>query len=78
MITYVTTKPSSSGPFVVTYVVYTSLILVSRQLICVAPFHAFPFKIIPGLTFTAGLSMFGVHFSLGSVTPAAVLTLTLE
>ena len=30
------------SPIVVRYVVHTSLVLVSRQLICVAPFHAFP------------------------------------
>ena len=61
-------------PIVVTYVVHTSLVLVSRQLICVAPFHAFPFKIILGPTIIASLSVCGAHFFLGSVTPAAVST----
>ena len=78
MHTGVTTVVVFIKPIVVTCVVYTSLVLVSRQLICVAPFCAFPLKMILGPTIIAGLSVCGAHFFLGSVTPAAVSTLTLE
>ena len=45
-------------PVFVTYIVHTSLVLVSRQMICVAPFHALPSK----LSFIAGFPYAG-HIS---------------
>ena len=48
----VTTVVVFIRPIVVTYVVHTSLVL-----ICVAPFHAFLFRIILGPTIIAGLSI---------------------